>query len=106
MCVPVITVIAPFTSSTLGGTSGQHHLDTHKPYMATAIRDGVSWVASQQQEESFKMVITYVCMSDSARISHLCHSLSFSPSDFLLTEFTSSFFLISSLLFHTFLSLP
>lgn len=28
MCVSVITVIAPFTSSTLEGTAGQHHLGT------------------------------------------------------------------------------
>lgn len=51
MCALVITVIAPFTSSTPGGAAGQHHLDTHtSTCMAITSHGRVSWVVGLQLE--------------------------------------------------------
>lgn len=51
MCASVITVIAPFNSSTLREMAGQHHLDMHAgTRTAIASRDKVSGVGRLQQE--------------------------------------------------------
>lgn len=89
MCVSVITVIASFSSSTLGGMAGQHHLDTHSTYMAITSHGGVSWLVSNRG--SFEMIMWVLCLCFVIGCMHLPPlPLPRSPS-FLVTFFLSDF---------------
>lgn len=108
MCVSVITVIAPFTSSTLGGTAGQRHLDAHSTYMAIGCHWGVSWVVSQQQEGSLQMITRVCCVSVFCdRVYAFAFFVTVSVSLFPGGIFLFMIFLsVSIFVFHQFLSLP
>lgn len=60
MCALVITVIAPFTSSTPGGVAGQHHLDTHTSTCTAITRHGRGlWVVRLQHEAKCDSVYAF-----------------------------------------------
>lgn len=103
MCVSVITVIAPFTSSTLGGTAGQHHLDTYSTYMAIMSHGGVSWIVSRQTGEALKR-LRVCCVS--VFCDRVYVSVSLFPGDIFLSDFSSCIFFPSlSTFFHEFFCL-
>lgn len=95
MCETVITVIAPFSSSTLGEMAGQHHLDAHtSTSTALTSRGKVSGVVSLQQEGRSEIIITcvFVCVCVCVPVECV-HLPSLSPSRFpalsLVTFFLS-----------------